>query len=42
MDKLSVVLVLGFAAIFLGEKLTSREYVGAGFIALGALLVAFK
>ena len=41
-DKLSVVLVLGFAAMFLGEKLTSREYVGAGFIALGALLVAFK
>jgi bacterial/archaeal transporter family protein len=41
-DKLSVVLVLVFAAVFLGEKLTAYEYVGAGLIAAGALLLAFK
>lgn len=41
-DKLSVVLVLIFAALFLGEKLTLREYTGAGLIAAGALLLAFK
>ncbi|HTH48877.1 MAG TPA: EamA family transporter [Candidatus Limnocylindria bacterium] len=41
-DKLSVVLVLVFAALFLGEKLTTREYAGAGLIAAGALLIAFK
>jgi transporter family protein len=41
-DKLSVVLVLLFAALFLGEKLTGREYAGAGLIAAGALLIAWK
>jgi transporter family protein len=41
-DKLSVVLVLAFAALFLGEKLSAREYAGAGLIATGALLLAFK
>lgn len=41
-DKLSVVLVLLFAALFLGEKLTLREYAGAGLIAAGALLIALK
>lgn len=41
-DKLSVVLVLLFAALFLGEKLTLREYAGAGLIAAGALLIVFK
>ncbi len=41
-DKLSVVLVLVFAALFLGEKLSLQEYAGAGLIAAGALLIAFK
>lgn len=41
-DKLSVVLVLIFAAMFLGEELSAREYAGAGLIAVGALLIAFK
>jgi transporter family protein len=41
-DKLSVVGVLIFAALVLGEKLTTREYVGAGLIASGAVLMAFK
>ncbi len=41
-DKLSVVLVLVFAAVFLGEKLTVREYAGAGLVATGALLIALK
>ncbi len=41
-DKLSVVLVLVFAAMFLGETLSAREYAGAGLIATGALLIAFK
>ena len=41
-DKLSVVLVLALAAMFLGEKLTAREYAGAGLIAAGTLLMAFK
>ncbi|HTI69746.1 MAG TPA: EamA family transporter [Candidatus Limnocylindria bacterium] len=41
-DKLSVVLVVVFAALFLGERLTSREYAGAALIALGALIMAWK
>jgi transporter family protein len=41
-DKLSVVLALAFAALFLGEKLTAREYVGAALIAGGSLLIALK
>ena len=41
-DKLSVVLVIVFAAVFLGERLTVYEYVGATLIAAGALLLAFE
>ena len=41
-DKLSVVLVLAFAALFLGERLSAREYAGAALITAGALLLAFK
>lgn len=39
-DKLSVVLVAIFGAIFLGEKLTLTGWAGVGLIALGAVLVA--
>lgn len=41
-DKLSVALVLVIGALFLGERLTPREYAGAGLIAAGALLIALK
>lgn len=40
-DKLSVVMVAVFAAIFLGERLSSVNWAGIGLIALGAILVAF-
>ena len=39
-DKLSIVLVVIFAALFLGEKLSASGWVGVLFIAGGALLVA--
>lgn len=39
-DKLSVVLVVIFAAIFLGERLSTMGWLGAGLMALGAVLVA--
>ena len=39
-DKLSVVLVVIFALAFLGEQLTWRVGIGAGFVAAGALLMA--
>ncbi len=41
-DKLSVVLVILFAAIFLGEPLTWRTIAGGGMIALGATIIALK
>lgn len=41
-DKLSVVLVAVFAAIFLGEKLALANWLGVGLIAAGAVLVAWK
>jgi transporter family protein len=40
-DKLSVVLVIVCAWLFLGEKLTMIKLAGGGFIALGAFLLAF-
>ena len=40
-DKLSVVLVILFAALFLGEKLTLIKIAGGSLIALGAVLLAF-
>ncbi|WP_179493251.1 EamA family transporter [Granulicella arctica] len=40
-DKLSVVLVIVFAAIFLGEKLTPMKIAGGSLIALGAVILAF-
>ena len=41
-DKLSVVLVAIFGALFLGEKLAPQNWLGVALIATGAVLVAFK
>ncbi|NHB76329.1 EamA family transporter [Rhodobacter calidifons] len=41
-DKLSVVLVAIFAAIFLGERLSAVNWAGVVLIAAGAVLVAVK
>jgi len=41
-DKLSVVLVAVFGALFLSEKLSGLNWLGVGLIASGALLVAVK
>lgn len=41
-DKLSVVLVAVFAAIFLGEKLSPTNWLGVALIAAGAVLVALR
>ena len=41
-DKLSVVFVILFAAMFLGEKLTWHQYLGGAFIVAGAVLVAYR
>jgi transporter family protein len=40
-DKLSVVLVAVFAAIFLGERLSGVSWAGVALIAAGAALVAW-
>jgi transporter family protein len=41
-DKLSVVLVALFAAIFLGERLSGVNWLGVSLIGVGALLVAVR
>lgn len=41
-DKLSVVFVLGLAALFLGETLTLRSALGAALIVAGAIVLAWK
>ncbi len=41
-DKLSVVLVALFGVAFLGERLSLPNWLGVGFIATGAVLVAYK
>ncbi len=41
-DKLSVVVAIGISVMLLGEKLGFREGCGAGFIVLGAVLLAWK
>jgi transporter family protein len=41
-DKLSVVLVALFGAVFLGEKLTAPNWLGVALITTGALLVAYR
>ena len=42
LDKLSIVLVAIFGVIFLGEKLSSLNWLGVVLIAVGALLLAVK
>jgi transporter family protein len=42
LDKLSVVLVAIFAAVFLGERLSPVNWTGVALIAAGAVLVAMK
>ncbi len=41
-DKLSVVLVALFGAVFLGEQLTLSNWLGVALITLGAVLVAYR
>ncbi|MBN9334584.1 EamA family transporter [Devosia sp.] len=41
-DKLSVVMVAVFAAVFLGEKLSAVNWLGVVLIAAGAVLVALQ
>lgn len=41
-DKLSVVFVAVFAVLFLGERLSVPNWLGVGFIAAGAVLIAYK
>jgi bacterial/archaeal transporter family protein len=41
-DKLSVGLVALFAVLFLGERLSGLNWLGIGFIAGGAVLIAYK
>ena len=42
LDKLSVVLVAVFGAVFLGERLSAYNWAGVALIAAGAVLVAHK
>ena len=41
-DKLSVVFVVIFAVLFLGEKLSLPNWTGVGFVAFVAILVAYR
>ena len=41
-DKLSVVLVAVFGAIFLGERLSGANWLGVALIAAGTVLVAYR
>lgn len=41
-DKLSVIMVAVFGALFLGEKLATPNWVGVVLIAVGAVLVAYQ
>ncbi|MCV2217802.1 EamA family transporter [Thauera sp. Sel9] len=41
-DKFSLVLVAIFAFLFLGERLSSREWFGIGLVASGVLVLAFR
>lgn len=41
-DKLSVVLVAVFGALFLGERLGPANWLGVGLIAAGAVLIAWR
>ncbi len=42
LDKMSVVLVILFAALFLGEALTIKSVLGIVFTVIGTLLILFK
>jgi transporter family protein len=41
-DKLSVAIAIALAVVFLGERLTVREGIGAALIVIGALVLALK
>ncbi len=41
-DKMSVVLVAVFAALFLGERLSGRNWLGVAMIAAGVVLVSLQ
>jgi len=41
-DKMSVVLVAVFGVVFLGERLSTPNWLGVALIAAGAVLVAYK
>ncbi|MDE1147800.1 MAG: EamA family transporter [Azospirillaceae bacterium] len=41
-DKMSVVLVALFGVLFLGERLSLPNWLGVAFIAVGAILVAYR
>lgn len=41
-DKLSVILVAVFGVMFLGERLSGRNWLGVAMIGVGAVLVALK
>jgi transporter family protein len=41
-DKLSVLLVAIFAVIFLGERPSSRDWLGIGLVGAGVLVLGFK
>lgn len=41
-DKLSVVLVALFGVVFLGERLSTLNWLGVSLIAVGAILVAYR
>jgi transporter family protein len=41
-DKLSVVLVAVFGVVFLGERLSTPNWLGIALIAIGAVLVAYR
>jgi bacterial/archaeal transporter family protein len=42
LDKLSLLIAIALSCLFLGEKLTTRESLGASLLTLGALLLAWK
>ncbi len=41
-NKLSLLLVVGFAAVFLKERLNAREWLGVALVAMGVILLGFK
>ncbi len=42
LDKLSLLIAIALSCLFLGEKLSARESLGASLLTLGALLLAWK